>query len=304
MRVVKRYAEAFKEGFNLVGLGTAVAVSLATLNPLPFLGALVVEAAYLLFVPDSKWYERRLEVRYDAEILARREALKKEIMPSLRYEVRDRFTLLEDKRRQIEAQSRGEDKWFREALRKLDYLLEKYLQFAQQESRFSQYLVSLEGELRSGSTSKTPPPVVKGKRPKFDVVRQGADQVSYVVPTEDWIDNTVQYIQGRYGGEIKGIEEKLAEDPDFPTKKVVEKRKEILARRQEYVGRIGMILHNLGGQMQLMQDTFGLINDEIRARSPEQVLADIDEVVVASNSLAEAIDSVAPLEDLVAKLGT
>lgn len=304
MRVVKRYAEAFKEGFNLVGLGTAVAISLATLNPLPLLGALALEAAYLLFVPDSKWYERRLEARYDAEIIERRENLKKEIMPNLRYEVRDRFTLLEDKRRQIEAQSRGEDKWFREALRKLDYLLEKYLQFAQQESRFSQYLVSLEGELRSGNPAKTPPPVIKGKKPKFEVQSQGNERVSYVVPTEEWIDNTVEYIGGRYQKEVESIEARLAEDPDFPTKKVAEKRSEILVRRQDYVKRIGMILHNLGGQMQLMQDTFGLINDEIRARSPEQVLADIDEVVLASNSLAEAIDSVAPLEELVAKLGT
>lgn len=303
MRVVKRYAEAFKEGFNLVGLGTAVAVSLATLNPLPFLGALILEAAYLLFVPDSAWYDRRLESRYDAEIIARREALKKEVLPSLRYEVRDRFTLLEDKRRQIEAQSKGEDRWFREALRKLDYLLEKYLQFAQQESRFSQYLVSLEGELRSGNPAKTPPPVVKGKRPRFEVVKQGSDNVSYVIPTEEWIDNTVDYIKSRYQKEIDGLNERLAEDPDFPTRRVAEKRGEILGRRQEYVSRIGMILHNLGGQMQLIQDTFGLINDEIRARSPEQVLADIDEVVLASNSLAEAIDSVASLDDLVAKLG-
>jgi hypothetical protein len=304
MRVVKRYAEAFKEGYNLVGLASAVAVSAALLNPLPLLGALVAEAAYLLFVPDSAWYDRRLEAKYDAEIIARREKLKKEILPCLRYEVRDRFTLLEDKRRQIEAQSKAEDKWFREALRKLDYLLEKYLQFAQQESRFSQYLVSLEGELRSGTPVKTPPPVVsKGKRPRFDVVPQAdGGSAAYVVPTQEWVENTVDYIQSCYQGEIDNIDKHLAEDPDFPTSKVEEKRKDILGRRKEYVGRIGMILHNLGGQMQLMQDTFGLINDEIRARSPEQVLADIDEVVTASNSLAEAIDSVAPLEELVAKL--
>ena len=51
--------------------------------------------------------------------------------------------------------------------------------------------------------------------------------------------------------------------------------------------------------MQLMTDTFGLINDEIRARSPEQVLADIDEVVTTTNSLTEALEAVTPLEQLV-----
>ena len=82
----------------------------------------------------------------------------------------------------------------------------------------------------------------------------------------------------------------------------MEKRKEVLSRRFEYVGRIGLILTNLGHQMQLMSDAFGLINDEIRARSPEQVLADIDEVVMQTNSLTEAIEAVTPLEDLVARM--
>lgn len=39
------------EGFNAVGLAGAAALSAALLNPLPLIGALVVEAAYLLFCP-------------------------------------------------------------------------------------------------------------------------------------------------------------------------------------------------------------------------------------------------------------
>ena len=70
-----RYLQAFKESFNVVGLTTAVAVSAATLNPLPLLAGLVAEAAYLLFVADSRWYAARLSRRYDAEVEQRRQAL-------------------------------------------------------------------------------------------------------------------------------------------------------------------------------------------------------------------------------------
>lgn len=304
MRLPNRYAAAIKENANLIGLASATALSLALLNPLPLLGAIVLEAAYLVFVPDSKWYEARLERRFDQEVKARREKLKGEILPNVRYSVRDRFQRLEEKRYQIETQTKSEDKWFREALRKLDYLMERYLEFSEREEWFAKYLDSISKDLKT-----QPPKITEFKRVRGDSDSIGGNEKSEARTminfeiTKSWIENTVERIQDGYQGEIDGIRDHLAGDPDFPTVRLEEKRIEILERRRNYVDRIGMILHNLGAQMRLIQDTFGLINDEIRARSPEQVLADIDEVVLASNSLAEAIDSVASLEDLVKNLG-
>lgn len=51
-----------------------------------------------------------------------------------------------------------------------------------------------------------------------------------------------------------------------------------------------------------MEDTFGMINDEIRARSPEQVLADIEDVVFQTNAMTSALEEVAPFEQMVARL--
>lgn len=296
MRVVSRYAEAFKEGFNLVTLASALALSAAFLNPIPLLAAIIIEAAYLLFVPDSKWFERRLERKYDEEVIAHREKLKSEVFPHVRNSVRERFLGLESMRRQIESQVSGEEKWFRYALRKLDFLLEKYLQFAQKESTFVQYLIALKSQVQDPDK---PPPVVRKKGVAFDL--NSPPPIPMIEPNERWIKKAVEDIQDHYLGEIAAIDSKLTADPDFPTKQVVEKRKEILNRRHEFVGRIGMILTNLESQMALMADTFGLVNDEIRARSPEQVLADIDEVVLTTNSLTEAIESVTPYDELVAK---
>jgi hypothetical protein len=52
-----------------------------------------------------------------------------------------------------------------------------------------------------------------------------------------------------------------------------------------------------------MEDTFGLINDEIRARSPEQVLADIEDVVSQSDSLTETLQDVSPFDQMPVAAG-
>src|SRR5947209_5399643 len=96
-----RLIEAMKESYNAVGLAGAVALSAAMLNPLPLLAAIVAEAAYLLFVPDSDWYQARLSRRYDAEIEAQRQQMKAQTLTLLRPEMQERFAHLEATRRQI-----------------------------------------------------------------------------------------------------------------------------------------------------------------------------------------------------------
>jgi hypothetical protein len=74
-------------------------------------------------------------------------------------------------------------------------------------------------------------------------------------------------------------------------------------RRRQYVSQIGEILSNLNMQLHLMEDTFGLINDEIRARSPEQVLADIDDVVNQTDNLTETLQEVSPFDQMPVAAG-
>src|SRR5438093_4019924 len=146
MPTTNRFLSALKENANVVGLSSAVALSAAILNPLPLLIGLVAEAAYLVFVPDSKWYDARLSRRYDAEIAKRRQQLTEHALPLCRAQIQERFRRLEETRRQIDAQPIEDQKWFREVLRKLDYLLEKFLLFAEKEAQFRSYLRSLRGQ--------------------------------------------------------------------------------------------------------------------------------------------------------------
>ncbi len=293
-----------------------LATAAALVSPIPLLVGIVAEVAYLLFVPDSKWFAQRLETKFDAEVISRREALKKQVFAQVRPDIMVKFSRLEEARSMIEGQARKENKWFREALRKLDFLMEKYLVFAAKEAQFCNYLTTLVDESRDkmtsdqrrrvGQTSKaelktreTFAPTREAAPPTWDVASKYATVPQFIVPTEKWVQNTVEVIQEHHSDEISDLGKRTEEESVLATRSILVKRKEVLERRHQFVGRIGQILSNLGHQMELMSDTFGLINDEIRARSPEQVLADIDEVVLTTTSLTEAIDEITPTDELV-----
>ncbi|MDR3691160.1 MAG: hypothetical protein P4L46_17395 [Fimbriimonas sp.] len=291
-----RYLEAFKESYNAIGLASLVAVSAALLTPVPLLAGLVAETIYLLFVPDSKWYTDRLATKYDNEVVARREKLKQEVGPTLPPTVMARFSRLESMRNQIGGQTFEGKKWFREVLRKLDYLMEKFLLFGSKQVQFQTYLRSVLDETTPAGV--VPPPAVQ---PSVRRVIRGTDASGEI--DETWVQSTVATIQGRYSKEIDDLDEMMKKDENLHNQAVLEKRADILTRRRQYVSQIGEILINLNHQLHLMEDTFGLINDEIRARSPEQVLADIEDVVFQTDSLTEALQAVSPFDQMPVAAG-
>src|SRR5437773_10946922 len=118
MQRKNQYSEAFKEGYNVVGLAGAVALAAALLTPIPLIAGVVAEAAYLLTIPDSKWYERRLSKRYDAEVEKRRQDVKDQVIPTLRPEIQQRYARLEQTRKAMESSPMQNETWFREVLRK------------------------------------------------------------------------------------------------------------------------------------------------------------------------------------------
>ncbi|HEY0074901.1 MAG TPA: hypothetical protein VGB77_12415 [Abditibacteriaceae bacterium] len=340
MKLPNRYAEAFKENFNIIGLAGSVAVAAALINPvvspLVLLSALVLEAAYLIFVPDSRWYTDRLSRRHDAEIQARRDQIKAEVLPTLRPDLQRRFLRLEEMRAQIGTLSMGERTWFLEVLRKLDFLLDKYLQFAAKEGQFRAYLTSILTEAHGEAVA---PPGTNSNRPSwldsaFDASRgapnlnrqprrgkgpspgvalgpagvgsrQAPGQMG-VAPgyghPDQWTQNTVAEVQKHYDGELGKLRALAKEEKDDGTRAVLEKRCEVLERRREFVSKMGRILQNLNHQLELLEDTFGLISDEIRARPPEQVLADIEDVVTQTNTMTQVLEEIAPYEQSLARL--
>ena len=295
-----RYVEAFKESANAIGLSGAFAVSAVTGSIVPLLAALAAETAYLLVIPDSKWYTNRLAKRKKIEDETKRLQRRETILPTLRVDLRDRFMRLERIREQVETQTQQNPDWFREVLRKMDDLLEKFLLIATKDSQFRTYLESLQSEKEAGLEVPWKKTSENMRKRESIEGREIPRRKLYVSESESrWVQKSVEEVQNRYNNERLEIEEAIEEETDEDTKSVLLKRLEVLQRRYDYVGKIGKILMNIAHQLQLLEDTFGLVNDEIRARSPEQLLADIEEVVLTTNVMASALEEIAPYEQLV-----
>ena len=334
-----RYLEAFKESYNVLGLSAAAAASLALMAtpfmPIPILVGIVAEAAYILFVSDSRWYQVRLAKRFDADIEKRRAQLKMRVLPTLQPTMQERFARLETMRASINDQAQEQPEWFREVLRKLDFLLEKFLHFAAKDAQFHQYLESvlvqecgttnlglLNGNANNANAAHlnkpnispaaqlssnrglagTLPPVpaaqssrAKGQVPAPDAFTNSA--LAQISAGARWTEAAIARIQEHYDRELTDLKTSAQNESDVSTRAVLEKRVDVLARRREFIGKIGRIQTNLLHQLSLVEDTFGLISDEIRAQPPEQVLADINDVVSQTNTMTQLLEEFAPFEN-------
>ncbi|HEX8834913.1 MAG TPA: hypothetical protein VF719_11965 [Abditibacteriaceae bacterium] len=303
MNTKNRYLEAFKENFNLVGLATIAATAMALTTPIPLFVGLVAEAAYLMFYADSRWYTMRMAKKFDAEIEARRAELKNKVLPQLHPSMQARFERLETVRAGINDSARDEQEWFREVLRKLDFLMEKWLQFAAKDVQFRAYLESVLNEVRSESVQNRRP-LSSGNNPNNPRLLSNSKPAQTGLPTgtflDRWVQQTVQEIQAHYDDEKQGLEKLAEAETDASTLAVLKKRCEVLQRRRDFIGKIEKIEVNLSHQLSLLEDTFGLINDEIRARPPQQVLSDIEDVVSQTNTMTQLLEEVAPYEQLLA----
>ena len=285
--------EAAKEPANIVGLAAAVGIGI-WLSPFLIIAAVVAEGVYLVSIPRSNWYLRRLHSRFDGDILKQRARLKAQVFPKIRPEVQTRFDHLEDSRKNMVAQVPSNQAWFLEVLRKLDYLLDKFLDFAAKEAEFRGYLRSvLDETLREKQESAAQTQgggFVKSHSQRVQWAGEPASD-----PAEKWVGAAVSQVQDHYDAEIQDLNaQRTADTEDLTTNAVLDKRAEIIRRRRDYVGQIGKIAINLNHQMELMEDTFGLISDEVRARTPEQILADIDEVIGKTDALAEMLQDISP----------
>lgn len=304
--VRNKLKRAWFEPANLIGLAGAAALSAALLNPIPLLVGLVAEAAYLLFVPDSAWFTKRLAKSFDQEVIDHREKLKEAVFPKLRDDVRSKVLWLESARRNIEASGNSIDPWFREALRKLDFLLEKYIQFGEKEADYNKYLFTLLQQSVDSFEKSERSKLGLGVR-IFDELRNG--EIGEMDAFHGWTNFTgtehadsIAAMDSFYQREIEHLQQSAESETVFATKEILTKRTSVMTRRREFVTRLGDTLINIRHQMDLIAETFGLINDEIRARSPEQVLADIDDVVLGATTLTDTLDQLTPSDQVVTKL--
>lgn len=296
MRERNRMKEAFKEGGNLVGLAGAAGLSLATLNPAPLLVGLVAEAGYLLFVPDSRWYSRRLTQKDAAAAREEWLKLRNQTLPTLRPFDQERFLVLERTRKDIEQQQAEiNGAWHDDVLKKLDYLLERYLHFASKGMQYRVYLAGL-GQTQSQLAGRQLPRLVPGIRDLSDP----AARTEYARTADS--DALLQVVAAAFGRQEDRLAHEMERERDKELLEVMRKNAEVLRSSREGVQRIGKILRSIEHQLDLLTNTFTLINTQMRIQSPEEILEEVDQVVNQSEALTQTIQEFAPLEEALARL--
>jgi hypothetical protein len=290
LRLSDRAVTAFKDELNWIGTGLIVAAGFFAGFPLaiPFAWA-AYEAAYMLFVPDSAWYERRLSRRADAEVARRRRDLKRSCWRMLLEEDRERFERLEATRREIEQQQEIADTWVREILRKLDFLLERFLLFA---TKRAEYL----GYLRALAEREEVTPTDMAGRPLPPRGRRRAIE-------EAGVEALLRWLLEAYDRRVESGQYELARERDPNTRDVLQKNLDVLTRLHANIDQIGQITRNVERQLDLVADSFALINGELRTRPPEQMVSEVESVILSSQALSDALTETASLEQAVQRLG-
>jgi len=285
-----RYLVAFSERLNLLALAGGVALPIVFGQPLLLLIVGALEVCYLVYVPPTAWYAQRLQQRGDAAGRRRREAKKARLLPTLCTAMQDRFERLEIMHRQAYEQTREVQRWFTDAPRKFDYLLDTFLEFAGKQAVFLQYLSFVQEEVCGSSP-------VKSK--EFNPYRT----VTPIDPDSPWVGEALSSITAKYTEELASLREKIDREGDETTRALLAKHAHVLTRRAEFIEKLAKTLANLNRQLQLLEDTFGLINDVMLARKPEEaVLADIDDVMSQTDAMARVLKEMAASEQVIRSL--
>jgi len=288
MRIPQILKSSFLEPLNVLGMIGAAAVSVLSGSvALLFVGAFA-EAAYLIFVTDSDWYRARYARKENLDVEAEREDLKRDLLPGLALEDRARYERLRAAReameRTLEPRARME---LDEVLQKLDYLLDKFLVFASKRVQYRKYLLAMQYPDQVMRMD-----VAAERRRKL----QPSGRPGWTPTPLAEVEQILPQVQRKIDDRLAALRAEMESERDQANKEVLRKNLEIVQKRKDRIEQIGRIIVNLDRQLELAEDTFGLINDEIRARSPRQILADVSDAVTQAEVTSQILEAAAPLD--------
>lgn len=304
MRVLNNVKAAFSEPLNLLFLliaGLVFLLSNGTAWNVLFV-ALAVEFGYMLFVPDSRWYRGVLGARALRLRQRERAQLKRETLPGLLPKDRGRFLRLEGMRNKMPTASSagfGKEEMMTIYMQ-MDVLLDKFLSFAAKSAQYRAYLVDM---VRPSAGPSTPGSHWIDRL--FDIasnlITEKQDTVQVPVGGGSTrrvtdIQLVLEQVQKALDNKIEQMRTSVQTQTQEQTRRVMEKNLEVLTKRRERVGELGHIITNLECQLDLIESTFGLISDQVRTLAPEQVIHDINDVVLQTETTTQLLAASAPLE--------
>ena len=272
IQAMNRFWAAFKENVNIVALATTATLAAATTNLWPLLVGAGLEVLYLAVVPNSAWYRARLQERADEGEHQRRAEWKRRYLAQLSPVMQARWIRIENVRDGVAQKIEDDPQWFRPIVEKLDLLLEKWLEFGAREQEIRAALEQTHATLADKATEGDAP------------------------ATQNQVARIVERIRNGYMREIALLDAQLQKETDFGRQQVLKNRREVLQRRSDWAARSEQMRDVLLQQLELLEDTFGLVQDQLRARAPERVLADLESVLWRTQNATQQLQELSALE--------
>lgn len=300
MRIPYNVKSAFTEMLNVVFLVLAAIVFLTTNSAAVLFAVLAAEFGYMLFVPGSRWYRGVLTGRAMHRRQLERAQMKRDILPALLPGDRNRFLRLEAQRNQLPAAPAigyGREE-MAAVYQQMDLLLDKFLNFAAKSAQYRAYLVDM--------VRPSAGPAVPGAHwvdRLFDIAstliaeKQTGGRAAPAPPrTPADIQTVVDQVRTGLDERIAQMKASLDAQGTDANRQIVAKNLEVVTKRRERIGELGDIITNLECQLDLIENTFGLISDQVRSLPPEQVLQDINDVVLQTETTTQLLAASAPME--------
>lgn len=238
-----RFAAALKDDVNKVGAAAIAATWIATgMLAVPFVG-LAAEAAYLLFVPESSWFRKRMRARHKAAEAEYRRRLHEDVVRVAGSGYARSYEAMLRIRETVSKHGDPEDETGREMLQQLDYMLEKYSLFTHQMVQYQRYLTQLAGGRQGG----TPEAAQR-------LIEQADEQLAR-------------------------LHSQLDRTRDDRTRAVIEQNIDVLDKKRALIQRVGALVQNLSLHLQLFRNSFDLVGGLVQTRAPGEVLSVINEAV-------------------------
>ena len=235
---------AFGNPYNLSLLAGGLAASAITLNPVPAVVSIGLEALWLLHAPDSKFLRRFLwDPRLKAVREAQETAERRARVEGLSTEARDRVEALAARREEIERLAAQNPSFTGELMRselsKADRLVAAFVDLSVGSARYRAYLASID-------------------------------------------DFSLQQDVDKYTAAVR------SGAPDDPRTALSKKNLAILLKRQEQMKELKRYLDVVTGQLDLIENSFQLIADQIvTMQSPQELSGQLDELLGGVEAVRE-----------------
>lgn len=305
MRIPFNVKSAFGETGNIMILAAFALLTLISGETVMLFAGLAFECGYLLFVPESRWYRGVIEERALRARQRDRARLKTQTLPRLLPVDRKRFLRLEMMRNQIPAAAGAAPMEMAGICRQMDVLLDKFLQFGAKNAQYRAYLVEMvrpaPGPAQSGAPWLDKLIDLAGTllNEKQDVIQIPVGGTPKRVTD---VGAIIEEIRKDQDSRIQQLQASIVAQSSDANKMVMSKNLEVLTKRRERIGELGDIITNLECQLDLIESTFGLIADQVRTQAPEQVLREINEVVIQTETTAQLLAATAPMEAALSHL--